>query len=580
MPEGSEASTRAPLRELRFVAVPPPAPGPGEVVLDLASGAAGIPRAQTEAWRAAFVDWLGGLNRSNASVLWWAYTSTAKNMLSSPLGDACFGTLVLDHLLASTSATRVFVTGAQPAQMAAVRARLGGSQWRVTGPGSDAPLVEPVLRLLWQFSRILMLWCTRRLRPAEEDSAEAVLFTYADPAFRDGPDAFFGSLAQRLAARVPPVQARHVAFIQSGYLETLPKLARAKPGRYEPLFGGLRLSDLLWGLKTSLRAWWRAGRYEAGLLGPIPATPLLRAALRWDLGRGGYFYNVLVYRAARRLLSRWRPSWLLYPYENKALEKMLLLAAREAVPACRIVGYQHTSVTRRHATLLFAQGESEVTPMPDRIVTVGEVTRRYLETHGRYPAGIFVTGCALRQQRGAPLGRRANANGPPRLLLALSSSRRELVEALEICRRALEHHPGFELGVRPHPEFPLSLLPAALRDWVDRSARDFSGSALASNLEWCDVVAYVSSTVALEALGRGRPVINLAISDALDPDPVLDPVEFHRTADSPAALAAALHEIAALDSDEFERRRGRALDYVERYLREPTDDALEAFLPA
>ena len=94
------------------------------------------------------------------------------------------------------------------------------------------------------------------------------------------------------------------------------------------------------------------------------------------------------------------------------------------------------------------------------------------------------------------------------------------------------------------------------------------------------MVVYVSSTVALEALGRGRPVINLALSDALDPDPVLDPVEFHWVADTPAALAAALREIAALDPDEFERRRGQALDYVERYLREPTDGALEAFLPA
>ena len=81
------------------------------------------------------------------------------------------------------------------------------------------------------------------------------------------------------------------------------------------------------------------------LLGP--ATPLLRAALRWDLGRGAYLHNVLVYRAARRLLARLRPRWLIYPFENKALEKALLLAAREQHPPCRIVGFQHTSITRR-----------------------------------------------------------------------------------------------------------------------------------------------------------------------------------------------------------------------------------------
>lgn len=48
-------------------------------------------------------------------------------------------------------------------------------------------------------------------------------------------------------------------------------------------------------------------------------------------------------------------------------------------------------------------------------------------------------------------------------------------------------------------------------------------NALADNLAWCDVVVYVSSTVALEALGRGRPVINLVISDPVDPDPAFLP---------------------------------------------------------
>jgi hypothetical protein len=573
VPKGRQAASRA-HRELRFVAAPPAELSPGDVALDLRSDLGALQRSQGLAWCSAFIDWLGALNRRNASLLWWAYTSTAKNLLSSPLGDDCFGALALDRFLAGTDARRIFVTSATSAQRAALRARLENSEWRVAGGAGRTPFLPPLLRSLWQFARIFGLWCARRLRPPAGDAPQAMLFTYVDSGFRDAPDAFFGSLAQNL-----PVRACHVAFVQSGYLETLPKLAAAKAGCYEPLFGSLRLSDLLWGLGASLAAWWRAGRYEAPALEGVPATALLRAALRWDLGPGGYFYNVVVYRAARRLLARWRPAWLIYPYENKALEKMLLLAAREACKECRIVGYQHTSITRRHATLLFAEREAAVTPLPERIVTVGEVTRRYLERHGRYPAGIFVTGCALRQQRGPLLERRAAA-GRLRLLLALSSSRRELTEAVAACRRALDADAGLEFGIRTHPEFPVALLPGELRDWVERHARNFSGSALASNLEWCDAVVYVSSTVALEALGRGRPVINLAISDALDPDPVLDPVEFHWAANTPEALVAAAREIAALDAAEFERRRRQALDYVDEYLSPPTPQALEAFLPA
>jgi hypothetical protein len=212
------------------------------------------------------------------------------------------------------------------------------------------------------------------------------------------------------------------------------------------------------------------------------------------------------------------------------------------------------------------------------VVTLGDVTRRYLEAQGRYPTGFFVTGCALRQRGGTPLERRSG-EAKSRLLLALSSSRQELVQAVALCRSAVEHG-GVELAIRPHPEFPLALLPSDLRAWTRVSGRDVSGTALSDNLQWCDAVVYASSSVALEALARGRPVINLRLADLIDADPVLNPLDFHWQADTPAMLAAAANDIVALDSAEFDRRRRQALAYVDEYLRVPSPAALAAFLPA
>jgi len=232
-----------------------------------------------------------------------------------------------------------------------------------------------------------------------------------------------------------------------------------------------------------------------------------------------------------------------------------------------MVGYQHTSITPRHTTLLLAAGESSITPLPDYVVTVGDVTRRYLEEHGNYPPGLFLTGGALRQVWRDPVARLDPRNRPLRVLLALSSSRAELRDAVKLSKGLAEEGIEFELGVRPHPEFPVSTLPRDLQLWIQEYAQDLSGTPLHENIAWCDVTVYVSSTVALESLMLGKPAINLRLSDPIDPDPVLESDLVRLRASSPAELAAAFKSIVEMTDEEYARHRSYAIAYVRNYLR-------------
>ena len=142
--------------------------------------------------------------------------------------------------------------------------------------------------------------------------------------------------------------------------------------------------------------------------------------------------------------------------------------------------------------------------------------------------------------------------------------------------RALqERRSDIEVGVRPHPEFPLALLPADLGGAVGTVMRDLSGTPLADNLEWCDAVVYVSSTVALEALLAGRPVITLRLSDVIDPDPLLGDPPLRQHAASLAELEAACERVRTAADP---AARAAAADYVRRYLRPFDAAALDAFL--
>ena len=574
--------------------------GPGAVApreLILAAAAAGLPRGtpwvafgdadddgalplgealrpHRERLRAAFVDWLGGLNAANASPAWWAHNTSAKNLLSSRFGNAVLELLALRLLLERDVGPRLGVVGASAAQAEALRrlAAASGGTLRVRGavarPSGGLPLP---LSLVARAARSLAAWALHLRSARSAVNADVHLLTYADAAFRDGGDAFFGPLAAKLAERVPPLTCAHHAWIHGEARVVAPMLARASRFAYAPMLAELHAADFLRALRPAFAAAARLARWPSPpALEGLDLEPLLRASLREDLASGNYYAALLLRPAARRLASRAKPALFLYPYENKALEKMLLLGLREGHPGARIVGYQHTAVTPRHATLLFAPGEAERTPLPDRIATLGGVTRDWLEANGRYPPGLLVEACALRQAPPFALARRSRSAESVRVLFVLSSSLAELARAARWLLEAARLRPHWEFALRPHPEFPLAGLPAPLRSALAQRARDLAGTPLRENLEWCDAVAYASSTAGLEALGAGRPVVNLDFGELLDVDPVLEAVPLHSRAADPVAMVEALERGAALGDEDYARGRDAARAFVDRYLRAPT----------
>lgn len=588
MPE-AEAAPAAALRELilveraerlpagvPWVAFGEAAAGP-EAPLDLGD----VFRPQRARLRAAFVEWLGRLNAANASLAWWVHATTAKNLLSSRFGDQVFELLGLRLLLDSGRYARLGVVGASAAQ-AETLARLAMHDSQrlriVRDHQADGRPLFAVTRALYQFLRTLCAWAwwLRRMRSPNRPAVHVL--TYADRGFRDGDDAFFGALAGWLAKREPSMECQYHAFIHGSYCRVVPLLRRTDRSRYAPLFAELSFADQCGALRQTLAALARVAQWpRPDPLQGLDLEPVLRDALRGDIAGGGYFHNLLVHRAARRLGQRLRPAVFLYPYENKSLEKLLLLGLREAPCGGRIVGYQHTSVTPRHATLLFGPGEAERTPLPDRIATAGAVTLAYLEAHGRYPRGLLVEACALRQPPRPLLERRVTA-GSTRVMFALSSSVAELRAALRLLLEAAELRGEWQFAIRPHPEFPVARLPAELRSAVGTRVLDFSATPLDENLAWADVVAYASSTVGLEALMAGRAVINVDFGEPLEADPVLEPVPLHRRVRSAAELVEAVDAIESLDEADFAARRSASRNFIERYFREVSAQRLEALI--
>jgi hypothetical protein len=541
-----------------------------------------IQRQHGQDWIFAFAQGLGSLNAARSAVPWWAYTSTAKNLLSSPLGNRLFQALAALKFIEVTHFDKLYVVGATAGQCAIISATAKHFRSDMvvhgTEPADEFSTAEVVVRLLYQTLRmawVLLCWRGRFSLPL----ADVYAFTYVDANVTEDTDAFFGDLQRLLAQQSPAVNLSYIAFIQAPYRTVLPKLRGIGRKAPFPLLLYLSISDLWWALRLSFSAS-RPSQERLSNINAISGTHVLLAeALRWDVAKGGYFYNLLVYKAMARFARRHTPKRVIYPFENKSLEKLLLHGLRESSPTCRIVGYQHTSITPRHTTFHLTENEVKATPLPDLVVTAGDVTRHHLEKTGNFRPDLFATGCALRQRYTGTIAADDNTDHEPtRVLLALSSSKFELVTAVEFMRSVKSILSHLAIGVRPHPEFPLSLLPEHCRTWVAEHAMDFSGSALADNIAWCTATAYVSSTVALETLMRGKPVINLDLGEIVAPDPALDPPPLWRRVSTPQGFLTALDSLRTASPQEKRSAQNATMQYVQSYFRPPTAEAIRVFL--
>ncbi|MES2413921.1 MAG: hypothetical protein V4614_08980 [Pseudomonadota bacterium] len=531
-------------------------------------------------WFQQFSTWMGELNRDNGDLHWWAHSSTAKNMLSSQLGERYIQVCAVCQIARQTETSTLSVVGASQGQMEAIKSLLGtknfhfsGTAWKWRQLTRFIGALSALARQFLQAARVVMAF--RPYRSLHIPHApDLCLFTYVDGIVRGSIDSYFGTLPHLLYGDKKATSAIYLAYVYQPFSRRTRELSNSQKNpdtpSYAVLFRMLRVSDFLWALGAALREWRINPKFKVKNNQHADYIWLLREAFMDDLAVGGYQHHLLVYRAIIRFVNAFRPQTLVYPFENKSIEKMIVLGVTRTIERPRLVGYQHTSITPRHASFLFEPGEAERTPLPEKIVTTGKITKSYLEEIGNYPIGIFIEGFSLRQQWGEPLPRRP----PPvkRMLLALSSSRAELIQSIEFCRRVVQGMPELELGIRPHINFPLSVLPPKLLDWVKQNAHDFSETSLQENLEWCTVTAYVSSTVALETMMRGKPVINFSIGDVVPPDPVIGAIPFHWNVRTDSEMIATLMQLHELDEATYTTASAAAVAYVRDYL-SPLDHA-------
>lgn len=276
------------------------------------------------------------------------------------------------------------------------------------------------------------------------------------------------------------------------------------------------LDGRVWPLVKEFRPWdlsvlfqrWSPTVPTAPEVAGIDIGGLLETAVRRERARAGYYSQQITDRLFRRFFDRECCDTLFLFYENRGWQRLVCLAADEN--KVRVVGHQHSSIPRFALNFHLGPREAAILPMPDTLVTNGQLWHQIMEESG-WPSEVLRRGGALRYRY--LFDERETKEADSTILIAPSGSRslsRRLIAEMKTFARE-EDLSDWEIKVKLHP--------MVSRDDIEA---DLSGE---SKIQYTDRpideliprarIAVTASTPTLEAWFHGADVVPVRVDHDL-----------------------------------------------------------------
>ena len=421
-----------------------------------------------------------------------------------------------------------------------------------------------ILRRRWYARRRLALPDDQR----KEDTGYYVMKTFVYDRSFDAQgnyrDLFFGRLPEYLRMRDNLVIVANILENYEYYVQQMAK-AIHQGQRIYPFELFLSLTDIL---KAGLDLCFKTiviGR-DVTFFGQDVSSIIKQVMVRhFKTIRFDHFVH---YEAIKNLIKRIKITDFLLTYENYPWERMAIKALREDSPQTRIVGYQHTVVPQSYMNFFIGSIEKKLRLVPDRILTTGEKPKEIMLKYGDYQ-GIDVQpvwglrfehlfkheGISLRSQ-------------PIKNILVALEGRIEAAPLIVYILEELGNDTHYQIKVRTHPLLPWEALTKALKirkeDFSNLSVSE--KASLQEDLQWADVVVYWSTTVALEALVQGKPVIHFNQGGILSYDPLFECLSLKWVATSDSSLVQLFKVIESMSDAAWDQEQKSAREYIKQYL--------------
>jgi len=299
---------------------------------------------------------------------------------------------------------------------------------------------------------------------------------------------------------------------------------RASGSRFCVVLDYLTLADVGWLVKQLLQCLRAFAREPKGMpvlrLGTWSSPSFLSRYFAMEVQRWLPVTELAVYRAMRRLLRSTGAGTLVYPYEEKGVERGILRAAAEA-GVHRTAAFGHAAHTRAHLALR-ARPHALNPPAPELLLATGHQAARFLvEWGGKAPERVVVVGSPRFFSSFAPARSARERRAGVRALVIIGHGFELTMFANFVQARpdiALEHDVlvrSYRFNWRDEQEDAIR----RLRILAPRIRVD-DNQTLTEQIGWCDVAIFDSTTAGIQAMLSGRLAIHAALHDLFAVDPV------------------------------------------------------------
>ena len=334
---------------------------------------------------------------------------------------------------------------------------------------------------------------------------------------------FFGNLADQLRQMDHQVAIAPIVLHDIHYPEALKRLRSSSlpilmPHRF------IRFLDLI---KAAIRSCVPTTiPHSFDIFANMDISSLTYGALRRDWISNSVADAILIIY----LIRRWAATGIsvnrfIYIYENQPSEKSLCWQVKQSFPEAMLIGYQHAGIPKFLLNFYLAKGESNIAPLPNRIVTVGSHNARILLKNGYDPATISEGGAlhleGVLKQSSVPK-HLVNKETTPTVLIAPSDSLEETMELAFIAANLFEEDEGTRVILKCHPRMPFERIHKLQGIQLPKHVR-VSEKSIYDLIPMCSVMLYAGSTVAFQAIALGIPVIHVVPKFEFNLDPLETP---------------------------------------------------------